>query len=38
MNLVLGGYIASGSRQWTLHSRFRYFDEVSLRPRWYGKQ
>jgi hypothetical protein len=31
MNLMLGGYIATGSRQWTLHSRFRYFDPVRRR-------
>jgi hypothetical protein len=31
MNLMLGGYIASGSRQWTLHSRFRYFDPARRR-------
>ena len=31
MNLMLGGYFASGSRIWTLHSRFRYFDPVKRR-------
>lgn len=31
MNLMLGGYIAISSRQWTLHSRFRYFDPVRRR-------
>jgi len=31
MNLMLGGYIASSSRQWTLHSRFRYFDPARRR-------